>query len=305
MDPTENMTEETPSTEESQSLDDRIAAKFGLDEADDIPDEQLQAETETQETPPDVEEIELDGEKFALPKKVRDAILRQGDYTQKTQEVAHQRKALELQDQTNRARALENQFATSVRPEIEKLTQLDAYLKQYDGLDWNSMNVEEMVRNKHQRDQLVESKQKLLSDINQKKGEWDGKVKTAKQEVLAKANELLKSSIPTWSPETAKKVSDYAVSKGFTQSEVDAIIEPRYVETLFKSMQYDDLVAKKATAKAAATAAAPMVKPGSTNPMPPQVKEKLNYRNALKKAPLNSPERKAIVENRIARLFGG
>ena len=45
------------------------------------------------------------------------------------------------------------------------------------------------------------------------------------------------------------------------------------------------------------------VKTTSAKPMPPATKDYLNYRKALSKAAPNSPERKKIVEGRIASIF--
>jgi hypothetical protein len=45
------------------------------------------------------------------------------------------------------------------------------------------------------------------------------------------------------------------------------------------------------------------VKTTSAKPMPQQTKEYLNYRKALAKTPEGSPERRKVVEGRIASIF--
>jgi len=47
----------------------------------------------------EVEEVEYEGKKYNLPKSVKNALLRQSDYTQKTQSLAEQRKAFETHAQ--------------------------------------------------------------------------------------------------------------------------------------------------------------------------------------------------------------
>src|SRR5579883_48300 len=46
---------------------------------------------------PDTFEMELDGQVHTLPGALKGAFLRQADYTRKTQELAHHRRALEIE----------------------------------------------------------------------------------------------------------------------------------------------------------------------------------------------------------------
>jgi hypothetical protein len=57
------------------------------------------APPEVETSDDDSEEVDYEGEKYKLPKKLKDALLRQQDYTQKTQQVAEQRRAIEAQAQ--------------------------------------------------------------------------------------------------------------------------------------------------------------------------------------------------------------
>ena len=43
----------------------------------------------------DTEEVDWDGAKYRVPKPLKDALLRQADYTRKTQELADQRRTVE------------------------------------------------------------------------------------------------------------------------------------------------------------------------------------------------------------------
>jgi hypothetical protein len=73
----------------------------------------------------DSEEIDFDGEKYKVPKKLKDSFLMHGDYTRKTQEVARQREAIE-------ARAAEVTREAEARKGLEKeigrLTLIDEQL---------------------------------------------------------------------------------------------------------------------------------------------------------------------------------
>src|SRR6185437_2626655 len=94
------MTDETP----EQSAEDRIAAKFGFPgQTQTEPETQEAAETVAEAEPTEAE-IEWGGEKFTIPIKLKDAFLKNEDYTQKTQELAEQRRILE-QNRESIARA--------------------------------------------------------------------------------------------------------------------------------------------------------------------------------------------------------
>ena len=70
------------------------------DAYDDQPSDELADGEQSDEPAPvdeDAEEAEYDGKKFTGPKGIKEAILRQADYTRKTQEVAEQRKQVEAQ----------------------------------------------------------------------------------------------------------------------------------------------------------------------------------------------------------------
>jgi hypothetical protein len=84
------------------SIEERAAALFADEPQKEATQEEPKApvaeEAEATETqaPEETFEIEVDGEKFALPKKLEKAVLQERDYTQKAQAIAEQRKQFEL-----------------------------------------------------------------------------------------------------------------------------------------------------------------------------------------------------------------
>src|SRR6478735_5451895 len=79
--------------------------------------------------PDEDEEVELDDLKLKVPKdqaqKVREAMLRQADYTRKTQEVAEERKALQAERQSM------HQIGQAEFQAAAQLQNLDGQLAQY------------------------------------------------------------------------------------------------------------------------------------------------------------------------------
>lgn len=77
-------------SEPFEDNEDQAPAETDAEEAtDETTDEEV---APSDETPADEEEVDLDGEMVKVPKKIADAILRQKDYTQKTQAVAEEKR---------------------------------------------------------------------------------------------------------------------------------------------------------------------------------------------------------------------
>jgi hypothetical protein len=288
---------------QSPSIEARIASQF--DPASDQPPEQQpqQAEGEQPEGTgePEFEEVEYEGERFQVPPKLKKGLMLNEDYTRKTQELSDSRTKLEIAQKQIKLTEQQGKFRESIAEDVQMLASIDAYLKQ--PVDWNNLSVEEMLRKRGEFDQLRERKNELQTSLTQREQEFMQKVQGEHGNLVKEVNAYLAKNIQGWSPEVAKEVSEWAKAQGFTQEELNSIINPVHAMTLYKARQYDKLVANKDLAVSAAAKAAPMGKPGSSNPMPQQVRDKLNYRKAVAKLPVEAPERRRIVEDRVAQIF--
>ena len=80
-----------------------IAEEISEEEIETGDDREVEPEVEGDEAPEFVD-VEYDGQLYSVPPILKDALMRNSDYTQKTQDVASQRKDLETQQlQTNRS----------------------------------------------------------------------------------------------------------------------------------------------------------------------------------------------------------
>jgi hypothetical protein len=92
----------------------------------------------------------------------------QKDYTQKTQEVAEKRKAVDDRDQYLQARELVMQHAFKEAAEVESIT---AQLQQFQSLDWNSLIADDPQRAlqlnlaRQQLQDTLQTKQKALQEV--------------------------------------------------------------------------------------------------------------------------------------------
>jgi hypothetical protein len=288
-----------------QSMEDRIAAQFGL--TDDQPEEQQQPEVEVSadeeqtEAPPESDdvEIELEGEKYRVPKKLEKAFLQERDYTQKTQAVAEQRRILEQTQHAMKLAQMEQEFQREAATEVQQLQYLDQYIQSLNQQNFSQMTTDEKMDALLNIQQAERHKESLKATLETKKGDYQKKLDAAVDEAKSKAREVLKSQ--GVSPDSIKAMRDYAKNLGFTDVALDAIeMDVRSTLVLHKARQFDELQATKTASVQKLNA--PVVKPGSSRPMPDSVKQDLALRKAFKTAK-SKPERDAIMQKRVENLF--
>jgi hypothetical protein len=282
---------ETSELAPSASLEERVLKNFNLspEEETEVPQTEepelpvaTESETEVEAQSP-FEEVEFDGKVYQVPPEIKNGLMHKADYTRRTQDLAKNRQALELQQQQVNEFFEQQRFEQSLQEEIGKVGTLNYQIQQYQGLDWSKLQTDELIRNRMQLDGLEKKRNELIEALKGKRGSFAEQQKQRVSESLSKANEILQKNIPNWSEAVAAEVSEFALSKGYTQYEVNNVTNPRDVETLWKAMQYEKLVSNKDAALRKAAKAPPVVKPGSVKPMPPDVRDKLNYAKAMKK----------------------
>jgi len=189
-----------------------------------------------EETDPEAgfEEIELDGEAYRVPPKLKEAVLRHKDYTQKTQEVAELRKATESRFQAvERTAALQAEFAQ----DISTLGALNAKLEPFNQVrDWPSYirtggaqaqaDYAEYQALVHQRDGFVSG---LGQRVQQRQAEEQRE--TARQIEQGRAE--IAKYIKGYTPEVANKLADFGTNFGFSREEIlQAESDPRSIRIL-------------------------------------------------------------------------
>lgn len=221
-------------------------------------DQSDDTDVDTQGVDPEVfEEVEYEGKKYALPPELKDAILRQADYTRKTQELAQTRQQAEQTFAQQQAR-IEAERANIQA--VARLTALDERLQQYAGVDWDSLsqsNGELAQREFMKYQQLKDSRQQFVAQIQQHEGQraMQEQQETARQ--LQDANEALSREIKGWSPDYAQSLREVAKSLGAKEEQLNGIREPWIVKALHAQKVLSEMT-KKAGAAAPAVAAKPV-----------------------------------------------
>lgn len=290
------MNDETTDQASEQSVMDRLASKFGATD-----------ETETQETGEVTEEstglaeLEWDGQRYQVPVKLKDAFMKNEDYTKKTQELADHRRNLDQVLSTAEQRQVASSFNESIQAETKELNVIDAYLAQASKVDWASMTTEQMMRQRIELDQIKDRRSDLQHAIAEKQGKFQSDFKARLADIRAKTRELASKSITDFNDDTEKSMRAYAATEGLGDIEMDnVLLDPRSYKVVWKAMQFDKI--QKGTGKAAA-AVGKVLQPGAASErMPAATVNKLNFNKAMAKA-TTSGQKAQVIEQRLSRTF--
>jgi hypothetical protein len=272
-------------------------------EGDEAEPEEIEA-AEPTEPSDEMVEVEFDGTLIEAPKNVAEALMRQNDYTQKTQEVSTQRKTVEVQlGEVEQLKAQYN-FAAEVQNDIMEARQqelLAEQLHQYLRDNVGSLTSVDIEKIKIAAEDARMARDEKVQSVTQRQTEFQQAQEQNRKELLTKSTEVLRQNIPGWDANKDTATREYAQTLGFTEAEVSeaALIDPRYIATLYKAQQYDAL-------KAGATPAVQRVqKAASVKPRKKMTKatgDKLNLRKKMK-SNLSPQDKADALGQSIAERF--
>lgn len=227
------------------------AEELGLEDGPMLPDEG--------DAEPETVEIEHDGQVYAVPVALKGAFLRQADYTRKTQELADHRRAVEAE----RAALAEQMRSTGqAGSDRVRLAALDHQLDEFGEVDWQAFGAEDpegaqRLWETYQR--LGETRDRLAYAVHH--NEERGRLQAAREaaERMAETGRVLQQEIEGWSPETARKLIDYAQAFGVTLEELAEVADPRLWKLLHKAYQAEEGAQREAATRAQAVRPAVLV----------------------------------------------
>lgn len=139
----------TPNQEVSEApVEERLAALFAEEEspveapeedtaeADEETEAQAEDESAEAETSEDEEEVEFEGKQYKVPKELKPALLRQADYTKKTQELAEYRK--QVADQVDYLTA-QRQLLSTASQDFADLRAAELELAKFQQVNWQEL----------------------------------------------------------------------------------------------------------------------------------------------------------------------
>jgi hypothetical protein len=203
----------------------------------------------------DSEEVDYDGKKFRAPKGVKDGLLRQADYTRKTQELAQQRRDFE----TSRDATLANDKAYNDAK--VKLGVLDHNLEQYKSVDWDALqHADPSAYAQHWRNYTLLKEQRADAErgVAQAKQQADHEANSNRNKRIAEVRSQLPKMIPNFTPALEAKIVQFGTANNESVQDVqNAVIRnPALAVILHDAMQWREHQAKDAKAAAAARKAA-------------------------------------------------
>ena len=201
--------------------------------------------TETVEPVDDSEEIDYDGEKFKVPSKLKDAFLRQADYTTKTQTLAQQRQEFEAAQQQFVQR---QQFQQQHIADVAKVMAIDERLEQFNKLDWNALTDADPVQAlklDRQMRELQQQRNQHVQSVEQAQARMQYETQQSTVRNLESAKAQLAKEIKGYgTPELTKALVDVGKSFGYKPEELTQVNDPRAVKLLHEAYMYRQLVAK-------------------------------------------------------------
>jgi hypothetical protein len=234
-------------------------------EADpDLNEEDAEAKAdEESESEPEVAEVEIDGETYQVPSKLKDGYLRQAEFSRNMNEVGEQRKVAEL---TIKEATQMRDAAESYAIQLAKVYECESRVKSFNGVDWQTVRTNNPAEYAALAADLRTAELELERQIDNTKLVAQ-QVNESGQKVLeTKRDEMFKTlakSLPKWGDELGTKITNYALNNGFTVEELQVATNPKYVEAIYKSMRYDELQKTKDGIKDKIRSVSPVLKPSN------------------------------------------
>lgn len=209
---------------------------------------------DTQGVDSDVEEVEIEGEKLAVPKtaaeKLKAAMLRQADYTRKTQELAQQREQFQAVTAQEQARIEADKANIQ---SVARLVAIQEQLKQFEGVNWDAQDASnpDVQRARWRYEDLGRQAQSIYTQIQQHEAQRALQEREATARYMQQANEVLGREIKGWgTPEVTKSLREVAKELGADDKDVEGIKSPWIVRALWAQKQLKELQSKASKAPA-------------------------------------------------------
>ena len=241
--------QETPEVEEAEPSEAEIP--FEASEETEEEGEELEAEEESEGEITEDEEaeflFEVDGQELSAD-ELRKGYLRQSDYTKKTQSLSEQRK--EMENLTQQYSSQLQQIQAERQQYIQHLQALSENqdVKKFD-IDWERLRLEDPLEYVTKRQEFQEAKEKA-EEVKTKAKQAMARSAAEKEQQWAKVVEDEKSkliaALPEWGEtdsqrQLATELRSYAQTQGYSEPEIDSLVDHRSFLVLRKAMLYDEM----------------------------------------------------------------
>lgn len=255
------------------------------DESDEVATADEEKTTEVEASEPELEEIEHDGKKYKLPPELKGALLRQQDYTQKTQAVAEEKRTVEAAKQQTIAIATQLQQTQQVLAQMAQNmvgTEPDIALAHQDPATF--LVLQNQYRQRMEQFQQLQQHGQALQQQQAQVNE-----RTQSEYRQREAQSLLKAIPDLAKPEKFSEFKTQAVDVGskygIAPEEISAITDHRLILALRDLAKFHKLQAQNGELKTKLANTPPKVqKPGSAATQTPAAARNADALRAFKKS---------------------
>ena len=215
-----------------------------IDDGEDMPPEDEDAEDFEEEDSEedggddDFVEVDYEGQTYRVPPELKDAFLRNADYTRKTQALASERKKIDEERSFSQRR---DQITAANLQDYTRIMALSEQIQKYEAVNWQSLQsqdpataqrlAQEYAQAKQARNDAAQSFQQRIEQRSR-----DEQRETARQ--VAEGHAILSREIPDWSPELGAVLKHFAASNfGLTPDELGNVTDPRLVKILYAALR--------------------------------------------------------------------
>ena len=247
--------------DEPEASDNRHSSEDREREEDDEDEEETEESTEEEETDDESETetvytVRVDGKDVDVTEdELIKGYSRQSDYTKKTQELAEYRrqmdgamqKAQQEIQQTQQARA---QYVDAVEAAISTNY---AHLQQFQHVDWERLKSEDREEYLTKRDDYRQAQEQISELQNQHKAateQQQAEMAEQQKRIWMEEHHKMSQILPDWRDDEkrmaiSKAIGEYAVGQGYSQEELDTLVDHRSILMLMKAKAYDDVRGKQ------------------------------------------------------------
>ena len=227
--------------------------------------EQNAKESDEEEVEGDSEEttlytVTVDGEEHEVTEEeLVNGYSRQADYTRKTQQLAEYRKQIDnaveqYQTEIAKTQQAREQYVSAVAQAIETNY---SHLNEFRNIDWNRLKTEdreEYLIKSHEYTQAQEQIRSLQEAQSKAQQEQQAASQQEMQRVAMQEHQKMASIIPDWADDgkrqaIQKAVAEFAISKGYSQDELNQLVDHRSIIVLMQAKAYEYMQSKQTTAR--------------------------------------------------------
>jgi len=238
-------TEEVEEEEESEDVDD--------DESEESEEEEVEDEDESEST---VYTVKVNGQDVEVSEdELIKGYSRQQDYTQKTQQLAEYKRQLDgaaqqYQQELANTQQVRAQYVDALATAIEGNY---GHLQQFANVDWERLKTEDREEYLTKRDEYRQAQEQiegLKAQAGHAQQQQQQEMQVQHQQLLQEEHAKMVSILPEWNdPNTqraiAKTISEFALTKGYTQEELSQLVDHRSILVLMQAKAYEDMTRKQ------------------------------------------------------------